>query len=157
MVETERMLLELVRIKPLTSRSPIRRASDWATKASCFSHNLGFAISCNFGDDYLHETSEPILWEKQGKYHEFVSCWICPETGKGKISRQYACCMCNRSPESALIQSHQGLHSPLTELLETVEYTDKHRRPWPDCMDEQSDLSLCYCKWQKGTFLICTP
>ena len=33
--------------------------------------------------DNLHEKSNPVLWEKEEKYHEFVVCWIIPESGNG--------------------------------------------------------------------------
>ena len=33
--------------------------------------------------DNLHEISNPIFLEKLEKYHQFVICWICPESDKG--------------------------------------------------------------------------
>ena len=33
--------------------------------------------------DSLHEMSKPVPWEKEEKYHQFVVCWISPESGKG--------------------------------------------------------------------------
>ena len=32
----------------------------------------------------LHEMSYPVYWEKKEKYHQFVVCWMSPESGKGK-------------------------------------------------------------------------
>ena len=34
-----------------------------------------------FVGDNLSEIPEPVFWEKLEKYHVFVICWICPETG----------------------------------------------------------------------------
>ena len=31
--------------------------------------------------DNLHEMSNAVFWEKYEKYHQFVICWIRPESG----------------------------------------------------------------------------
>ena len=35
--------------------------------------------------DNMHEVSKPIFWRRKNKqtYHEFVACWISPESGIG--------------------------------------------------------------------------
>ena len=35
--------------------------------------------------DNVHKMSKSIFWEKWEKYHQYVVCWIYPDSGNGKI------------------------------------------------------------------------
>ena len=47
--------------------------------------DLTFYANCITNGDNLHNVSNPVSWEK---YHQFVVCWISPESGKVKQRKQ---------------------------------------------------------------------
>ena len=48
------------------------------------------------------------------------------------------------------MQADQGIHFPLTESMDTVEYVNEYRMPRSDCMDVHAQLDLRI--WHKGPF-----
>ena len=46
-------------------------------------NHSGLNFQQNWDRDNLHEISNPVFYEKQEKYHQFVVWWINLESGKG--------------------------------------------------------------------------